>query len=27
VLDGNHRVTAARAANMRTVPCFIPYNK
>ena len=27
VLDGNHRVTAARAANMRRVPCFVPYNR
>ena len=27
VLDGNHRVTAARAANMKRIPCFIPYNK
>jgi hypothetical protein len=27
VLDGNHRVTAARAANMKTVPCFVPYNQ
>jgi 5'(3')-deoxyribonucleotidase len=27
VLDGNHRVTAARAANMQSVPCFVPYNR
>lgn len=27
VLDGNHRVTAARAAGMRTIPCFIPHDK
>ena len=27
VLDGNHRVTAARAANMKSIPCFVPYNK
>ena len=25
VLDGNHRVTAARAANIRRIPCFIPH--
>jgi 5'(3')-deoxyribonucleotidase len=27
VLDGNHRVTAARAANLKRIPCFIPLNK
>jgi len=27
VLDGNHRVTAARAADMQSVPCFVPYNR
>jgi len=27
VLDGNHRVTAARAADIQTVPCFVPYNR
>ena len=26
ILDGNHRVTAARAANLQRIPCFIPYN-
>ena len=25
VLDGNHRVTAARAAGIKRIPCFIPY--
>jgi 5'(3')-deoxyribonucleotidase len=25
VLDGNHRVTAARAANIKAVPAFVPY--
>jgi 5'(3')-deoxyribonucleotidase len=27
VLDGNHRVTAARAANIKRLPCFVPYHK
>lgn len=25
VLDGNHRVTAARAAGLKRIPCFVPY--
>lgn len=27
ILDGNHRVTAARAAGLKTIPAIIPYNK
>ena len=27
VLDGNHRVTAARAAGLKRIPCFIPYTE
>jgi len=27
LLDGNHRVTAARAKGMKTVPAFVPYNR
>jgi hypothetical protein len=27
VLDGNHRVTAARAAGFNTIPALVPYIK
>jgi len=27
VLDGNHRVTAARARNLETIPAIVPYDK
>jgi len=27
VLDGNHRVTAARAAGIKRIPALVPYHK